>query len=98
VQSFRDIYKDEDMSREYVETEHHSEVIPTLVAQMRNNKVKFESSKLNASSYDIHNSYLLMALEPLIVNNHNLQMAMSSNMTQDAARVMMEQQMPSEVA
>jgi len=74
VLSFKDIYTgpNQDLSEAYVAHKHNSESIPTIVQMIRSIKMKKSTLAVDDETFDQNLTILLSILEPLLINDQNL--------------------------
>jgi hypothetical protein len=97
VNYFKDIYTGPDSHRHktYVEYEHTSEAIPTIFQKVKSKIEDFEQQEINFWPFDEGLCMLLMILEPLLVNDDNLDMFLKINAVDPVCRLILLQRMTS---
>ena len=92
---FKDVYTGPDAQRAktFVEYEHTSEAIPTIIQKMRSKESEFANSDLSYWQFDEGICMLLMILEPLVVNDENLDMMIKTGSVETVSRLLMLQRL-----
>lgn len=80
----------------FVSHRHSSEVIATLCLMTRNLREKKETGTIDADTYDQNLSILLSIMEPVVINDTNLEFLYKLNMVRDLCEFIFEQPIPSE--
>jgi hypothetical protein len=75
---------------------HNSEVIATLCLMMRNLRQKKETATIDPETFDQNFSILLSIMEPVLINDTNLEFLYKLNMVRDLCEFIFEQPVPSE--
>ena len=97
IQTFREIYLSNARAQQYIEHMHSVEAVPTVLTSLEQTLRRKDSQKIGIDNYDQLNAVLLMALEPIIINNKSLDDFTQMDGMADVARIMMEQPMPNEI-
>jgi len=98
VLSFKDIYTgpNQDLSEAYVAHKHNSESIPTIVQMIRSIKMKKSTLAVDDETFDQNLTILLSILEPLLINDQNLDTLFKLQFQQDLCDLIISQPLPQE--
>lgn len=99
VMSFKDMYannNDPNIRESFIIHKHNSEAVATLCLMMRNLRAKRETVAVDAETYDTNLTILLSILEPILINDTNLEFLYKLTMVRDLCEYIFEQQLPSE--
>lgn len=92
---FKDVYTGPDAQRAktFVEYEHTSEAIPTIIQKIRSKESEFANQELSFWQFDEGLTMLLMILEPLVVNDENLDMMIKTGSVETVSRLILLQRL-----
>ena len=95
--AFKELYAGTDAQTrdEYINCRHNSEAVPTIAQMIRGLKAKRGS--VDDDSYDQNMTILLSILEPLLINDNNLEIFFKLGMAKDLSDMVQEQPLPSEL-
>ena len=86
VLSFKEMYSsnnDPSVREAFIGHKHNSEAVATLCLMMRNLKSKRDTSSVDADTFDQNLSILLSIMEPVLINDTNLEFLYKLNMVRD---------------
>eukprot|EP00347_Sterkiella_histriomuscorum_P015644 403356242 len=100
VMAFKDLYSgpDAQLRDSFINHKHNSEAIPTVVQMLRNLRSKRNTIALDEETFDQNMSILLSILEPLLINDQNLETFFKLQVVPDLCQLLYEQPLPSENA
>lgn len=81
----------------FVSHKHNSEAVATLCLMMRNLRSKRDSATIDGDTFEQNMAILLSILEPILINDVNLEFLYKLNMVSDLTEYLMEQPLPSEI-
>jgi hypothetical protein len=92
---FKDVYTGPDSARAqtFVEYEHSSEAIPTVIQKIRSKLGEFLAGDLSFWLFDEGACMLLMILEPLAINDECLDMLNKTNAVETVAQLLLLQRL-----
>jgi hypothetical protein len=98
VLAFKDIYagNDSQLRDQFINHKHNSEAIPTVVSMIRNLRGKRHSVSLDEETFDQNMCILLSILEPLLINDYNLETIFKLQVVKDLCELIYDQPLPSE--
>jgi hypothetical protein len=99
VLSFKDMYSsntDPTVREAFITHRHNSEAVATLCLMMRNLRTKRETVTIDNDTFDQNFSILLSIMEPVLINDTNLEFLYKLNMVRDLCEFLFEQPLPSE--
>lgn len=76
---------------------HNSEAVATLTLMIRNLRTKRDAASIDGDTFEQNMAILLSILEPILINDVNLEFLYKLNMVSDLTESLMEQPLPSEV-
>lgn len=98
VIAFKEIYSggDNQVRENYINHKHNSEAVQSAIQLIRNLRMKKNTIAIDDDTYDQNMSIYLSILEPLIINDINLDIAYKIHTVKDLCEMMCEQPLPSE--
>ena len=96
--AFKDLYSGNDVQTRdsYIAHRHNSESMPTVIQMIRTLKQKKSTMHVDEETFDQNMSILLSILEPLLINDYNLETCFKLGMAKDLCDLMNDQPLPSE--
>jgi hypothetical protein len=98
ISAFKDIYAnftDQQTRDDFISNKHNSEAVPTVLQMLRSMRQKRDSGVLTDVAYSQNVSILVSILEPLLINDHNLDNCLKLGGIKDLGDLLFEQQLPS---
>lgn len=92
VLAFKDIYSgnDSQMRDNFISHRHNSEAIPTVVQMVRNLRNKRNTISIDEETFDQNMCILLSILEPLLINDYNLETLFKLQVVKDLCELVYE--------
>lgn len=92
---FKDVYTSPDALRAktFVEYEHTSEAIPTIIQKIRSKEDEFANGDLAYWQFDEALAMLLMILEPLVINDECLDMMIKTGSVETVSKLLFLQRL-----
>jgi hypothetical protein len=81
----------------FISHKHNSEAVATLCLMMRNLKTKKETATIDQETFDQNLSIFLSIMEPVLINDQNLEFLYKLAMVRDLCEFLFEQPLPSEI-
>lgn len=93
VLAFKDMYSnsaDPTIKEAFISHRHNSEAVATLCLMMRNLKAKRDSVTVDEETYDQNMGILLSIMEPILINDTNLEFLYKLGMVRDLSEYLFE--------